>query len=208
MIDDFEYAFSCINLCVGFGDEAQGFQSPSPPSSSSPTSVAVDHEEVESSLQSARKMREKAAAGSCYICFEGNPNIASLCCGHAVHLNCLSKWLETHTTCPQCRATMPKQHYRGVEKGVSNSSDINIDSDVADQTVAARISSIRGHSYSHSWVERGGQFVGLVRSPTPHPAVMNDFYFDDFSLDSLGTLGDYQPDSSTRQMLDSEEESI
>jgi fido (protein-threonine AMPylation protein) len=57
--------------------------------------------------QAARRFRERAAAGSCLICFEDNPNIATLCCGKAVHLNCMAEWLSSQTSCPQCRATLP-----------------------------------------------------------------------------------------------------
>ena len=32
-------------------------------------------------------------ADCCMICHEQGPNIATLCCGAAVHLNCMAKWL-------------------------------------------------------------------------------------------------------------------
>ena len=32
-------------------------------------------------------------ADCCMICHEEGPNIATLCCGAAVHLNCMAKWL-------------------------------------------------------------------------------------------------------------------
>lgn len=57
--------------------------------------------------QAARRFRERAAAGSCLICFEENPNIATLCCGKAVHLNCMAEWLSGQSSCPQCRADLP-----------------------------------------------------------------------------------------------------
>ena len=42
------------------------------------------------------------------VCLEGAPNIATLCCGGAVHLNCLAEWLSSHETCVQCRAPLPR----------------------------------------------------------------------------------------------------
>jgi fido (protein-threonine AMPylation protein) len=62
-------------------------------------------EEMAASM--ARKHREEAAKGTCIICFEDGPNIATLCCGKAVHLNCVAEWLASNTSCPTCRATMP-----------------------------------------------------------------------------------------------------
>jgi fido (protein-threonine AMPylation protein) len=55
----------------------------------------------------ARQFREKAAAGTCLICFDNFPNVATLCCGKAVHLNCMAKWLSDNESCPQCRADLP-----------------------------------------------------------------------------------------------------
>jgi fido (protein-threonine AMPylation protein) len=56
----------------------------------------------------ARLVRERAAAGSCVICLDDNPNIATLCCGHAVHLNCMAEWLSNNSTCVSCRASLPQ----------------------------------------------------------------------------------------------------
>lgn len=54
-----------------------------------------------------RLAREKAAEGSCIICFESKPNIATLCCGKPIHFNCLAEWLKSNSSCPQCRSNMP-----------------------------------------------------------------------------------------------------
>jgi len=62
----------------------------------------------EADAKAARRFREKAATGSCIICFDEKPNIATLCCGKAIHLNCMAEWLSTKNTCPQCRADMPR----------------------------------------------------------------------------------------------------
>jgi hypothetical protein len=56
----------------------------------------------------ARTVRERAAEGQCIICLENNPNIATLCCGQAVHLNCIAEWLANGTTCVGCRASLPR----------------------------------------------------------------------------------------------------
>jgi hypothetical protein len=65
--------------------------------------LAVDEREA----KAARQFREKAAAGSCLICFDENPNIATLCCGKAAHLNCIAQWLSSRNSCPQCRKELP-----------------------------------------------------------------------------------------------------
>jgi Fic/DOC family len=57
--------------------------------------------------QAARRFRERSAAGTCLICFEDHPNIATLCCGKAAHLNCMAEWLSSNASCPQCRAILP-----------------------------------------------------------------------------------------------------
>lgn len=61
----------------------------------------------EQEAMAARQFREKAAAGTCVICFDDFPNVATLCCGNAVHLNCMAKWLGENNSCPQCRADLP-----------------------------------------------------------------------------------------------------
>jgi hypothetical protein len=63
--------------------------------------------EEEDEAKAARAFRERAAAGSCLICLDDNPNIATLCCGKAVHLNCMAEWLASKNSCPQCRGHVP-----------------------------------------------------------------------------------------------------
>ena len=65
--------------------------------------LASDEQEA----RAARRFREKAAAGTCLICFDDNPNVATLCCGKAVHLNCIAQWLSSRNSCPQCRTELP-----------------------------------------------------------------------------------------------------
>mmetsp|Transcript_116657 Transcript_116657/g.238631 ORF Transcript_116657/g.238631 Transcript_116657/m.238631 type:complete len:491 (+) Transcript_116657:153-1625(+) len=69
------------------------------------TKSLLASEETDARL--VRLAREKAAEGSCIICFEDKPNIATLCCGKPVHFNCLAEWLRSHSTCPQCRSNLP-----------------------------------------------------------------------------------------------------
>lgn len=67
------------------------------------SALAVDEHEA----QAARTFRERAAAGTCLICLDENPNVATLCCGKAVHLNCIAQWLSSRSSCPTCRAELP-----------------------------------------------------------------------------------------------------
>jgi len=67
--------------------------------------ASLANEEAE--VRIARRFRERAAAGSCMICLDEYPNIATLCCGKAVHLNCIATWLSERNSCPQCRADLP-----------------------------------------------------------------------------------------------------
>ncbi|KAG7345401.1 Fic/DOC family protein [Nitzschia inconspicua] len=55
----------------------------------------------------AREVRERAATGQCCICLEENPNILTICCGQATHLNCLAEWLGTASNCVACRKPLP-----------------------------------------------------------------------------------------------------
>ena len=57
--------------------------------------------------KAARQARERAKEGTCIICLDENPNIATLCCGKAVHLNCIAEWLSGKNSCPCCRSEMP-----------------------------------------------------------------------------------------------------
>eukprot|EP00934_Nitzschia_sp_Nitz4_P003010 Nitzschia sp. Nitz4//scaffold71_size96697//44959//46101//NITZ4_004694-RA/size96697-processed-gene-0.36-mRNA-1//-1//CDS//3329557244//3000//frame0 len=61
-----------------------------------------------------RTRRAQVAEGSCLICLEMKPNVATLCCGQPVHMNCLAMWLHNHSTCPQCRGDFPSMKDRGL----------------------------------------------------------------------------------------------
>jgi prophage maintenance system killer protein len=67
--------------------------------------LALHHEQAEA--RAARTFRERAAASTCLICFDDHPNVATLCCGKAVHMNCMAEWLSANSSCPQCRGVLP-----------------------------------------------------------------------------------------------------
>ena len=67
------------------------------------TQSAIANEEA----RIARVVRERAATGQCVICLEENPDILTICCGQATHLNCLAEWLATATNCVACRKPLP-----------------------------------------------------------------------------------------------------
>lgn len=69
--------------------------------------ATAEHAEATHEL-AARLFRERAAQNACcLICLDGQPNIATLCCGKAVHLNCMAEWLASRNSCPNCRANLP-----------------------------------------------------------------------------------------------------
>lgn len=48
----------------------------------------------------------------CTICtelFDGTNDISAVPCGHIFHSGCLSRWLETSLTCPQCRMRVTRK---------------------------------------------------------------------------------------------------
>lgn len=68
----------------------------------------------------ARRVRERTAAGQCIICLEDRLNIATVCCGQAIHLNCLAEWLSSGTTCVNCRAELPRVNQSTCSSSSSN----------------------------------------------------------------------------------------
>ena len=52
---------------------------------------------------------------SCSICHEdinfSDEEISVLRCGHLFHKRCLQQWLDTNSTCPQCRSKVNKKNY-------------------------------------------------------------------------------------------------
>ena len=57
--------------------------------------------------RAATNFTETAAAGSCLICMDDDPNIATLCCGKAVHINRMATWLSNRLECPHCKTVLP-----------------------------------------------------------------------------------------------------
>lgn len=48
----------------------------------------------------------------CTICtelFDGTHDISAVPCGHIFHSGCVSRWLETSLTCPQCRMRVTRK---------------------------------------------------------------------------------------------------
>jgi fido (protein-threonine AMPylation protein) len=82
----------------------------------------------EAEARAVRRARERAAQGTCIICFDEKPNIATLCCGKAVHLNCIAEWLSAHTSCPQCRSDLPSLPARNRVNSARDISDEEDDS--------------------------------------------------------------------------------
>mmetsp|Transcript_12945 Transcript_12945/g.15085 ORF Transcript_12945/g.15085 Transcript_12945/m.15085 type:complete len:586 (+) Transcript_12945:368-2125(+) len=80
----------------------------------------------EEEAKAAKRFREKAAKGTCLICLDDHPNIATLCCGKAVHINCIAEWLSSKNTCPACRSELP-QLSRKVSSNSSRNNNDNID---------------------------------------------------------------------------------
>jgi len=55
-----------------------------------------------------RRARENSIVdGVCVICLGENPNMATLCCGNVVHMNCLAEWLSRKGSCMSCRKDLP-----------------------------------------------------------------------------------------------------
>jgi len=81
----------------------------------------------ESEARAARNARERAAEGDCIICFDEKPNIATLCCGKAVHLNCIAEWLGSNESCPFCRSTIPRLETTRTQRPARSEEDDGID---------------------------------------------------------------------------------
>jgi len=90
---------------------------------------ALDEDET----KAARRFREKAAAGTCLICFDERPNVATLCCGKAVHLNCIAQWLSSRNSCPQCRTELPSLPQRVAAPVVNNAAQQEEDDTTSEQ---------------------------------------------------------------------------
>jgi len=107
----------------------------------------IESEEMES--RAAKRFREVAAAGSCLICMDDDPNIATLCCGKAVHINCMATWLSNRLECPHCRNVLPSLPQRepappdqnsdqnSTSQSIASDGD-TFDSVTADETISAQ----------------------------------------------------------------------
>jgi len=88
---------------------------------------------VEEEARVARRVREKAASGQCIICLDEHPNISTLCCGQAIHHNCLTEWLSNQGTCIACRKAMPKIP-RTLQRQDAPPTNANASNDSANET--------------------------------------------------------------------------
>ncbi len=73
---------------------------------------AVAEASSEAASKAVREARQAALDAGCIICMDERPNISMLCCGAAVHLNCMVTWLteaqcaNREPTCVQCRGKL------------------------------------------------------------------------------------------------------
>lgn len=127
--------------------------------------------------QAARRVRERAARGTCMICLEEKPNIATLCCGKPSHLNCIAEWLSQQTTCPICRSEMPAISGRVVRAASSGEPGRNIhgerheegheDEDDRSTTSSA------GSTGVNNWNRRSERFREFFEETWRHDGVRN-----------------------------------
>jgi fido (protein-threonine AMPylation protein) len=91
--------------------------------------ATLDSEAIED--KAARKHRERAASGNCMICYDEKPNIATLCCGKPIHLNCMAEWLSNKNSCPQCRTELPTlpERMQRMSRDIDQEEDATTDSD-------------------------------------------------------------------------------
>jgi hypothetical protein len=86
--------------------------------------------EAKKEAEIIRSYRAQAALGQCVICLDDKPNIATLCCGQAVHLNCIAEWLSNQQSCVSCRSPLPRLVSR--QPTIINNSNNNNANDNAD----------------------------------------------------------------------------
>jgi len=68
-----------------------------------------DHNEEALRALAIRDNRTEAQYRKCALCHEECPTVGMLCCGTAVHVECLAKWLrESQGSCMVCRTTTQK----------------------------------------------------------------------------------------------------
>eukprot|EP01041_Mallomonas_annulata_P005419 gene5419-10845_t len=73
-------------------------------------SILFDKSTHEAKIEKAIiSARVELRASACMICFEDTSEVSMLCCGKAIHLNCINKWLQScfksylPRQCPNCR---------------------------------------------------------------------------------------------------------
>lgn len=141
----------------------------------------------------ARRFRERSAAGTCLICFEFSPNIATLCCGKAVHLNCMAQWLSANSSCPQCRGPLPS-----IPEGMRPRAPAaaNNDADIASTTDSTTEMEASDDTYSSTddttTTEEDHQ-PAAVAPPPPAAAAVDDTTTDDTTTDDTTSVAAASP---------------
>ena len=145
----------------------------------------IDSDEMEA--KAAKRFRETAAAGSCLICMDDNPNIATLCCGKAVHINCMATWLSNRLECPHCRNTLPSLPQREPASPSEDSATVFNDSSFDD--------------------DNESMTAGDSTTIVPENEAMDaDTTFWDTTDETNGTDDVFTEDATTNESLESEME--
>jgi len=158
----------------------------------------------ETDARLVRLAREKAAEGSCIICFEDKPNIATLCCGKPIHFNCLAEWLKSNSTCPQCRSDLPplsighESHQRTDERRVDYARDRIVVRDFSNEEFLFHSSSSSSSEDSPS-------------SSSSSSSESSAFFYSGLDygvndIQSVTTIGDDESTRSIRSLLPSRRE--
>ncbi|KAJ3673728.1 hypothetical protein LUZ60_005720 [Juncus effusus] len=76
----------------------------------------------------------------CAVCLSEFTNDESLrllpgCC-HVFHPDCIDNWLESHITCPVCRADLTKQSVPTTDTSINSTTDVEIDEQITDGQLA------------------------------------------------------------------------
>jgi hypothetical protein len=131
--------------------------------------------------KAARRVRERASRGTCMICLDEKPNIATLCCGNAIHLNCCAEWLSGNNKCPICRHEMPsisRRVVRALEEPEDQWEEEDEDADF-DDLIERQHPAVLSREY-HNFVDRFWNEIRNSRSrinrsaPLP-PDALNRF---------------------------------
>ena len=155
--------------------------------------------------RAARRARERSAQGTCIICFDEKPNIATLCCGKAVHLNCIAEWLSNNNTCPVCRGEIPSINRRVLHATTNND---NQNTDTTDSSEDEELASDSSDSDAIIVRRVGDRVVADLLSSLGHNASsLSGQDEDDDDRDSDGHEIDYDDiEDHTTTMSDDDDD--